>query len=430
MADTIFALATARGKAGIAIVRVSGPDALRAAAALGVVDLRPRRAMLRDIFVRGEVLDSCIVVFFEEKHSFTGEAVVEFQVHGSEAVVASLLAALGTLPGLRGAEPGEFTRRALENGMLDLTQVEGLADLIDAETEAQRRQAQRVLSGAIGQRAQSWREDLVRAAALIEVTIDFADEDVPVDVTPEVREIVDRLHAAFLVEIDRARVAERIRAGFEVAIIGAPNVGKSSLLNALAGRDVAITSPIPGTTRDIIELRMDLGGIPVTLLDTAGVREAEDPIEKIGVARTMERAATADLRVFLLGPDDALVGDLPGKDVDDLVVFTKGDLSGRPDAISSKTGAGLDRLVEQIKVRLEGRVSGSGLLIRERQRAALAQAAEAMANARLCLYAEHARLELAAADLRAAAHALDMLVGKIGVETLLGEIFSRFCIGK
>ncbi|MCU0900581.1 MAG: tRNA uridine-5-carboxymethylaminomethyl(34) synthesis GTPase MnmE [Cypionkella sp.] len=430
MADTIFALATARGKAGIAIVRVSGPDALRAAAALGVIDLRPRRAMLRDIFVRGEILDSCIVVFFEEKHSFTGEAVVEFQVHGSEAVVASLLAALGTFPGLRGAKPGEFTRRALENGMLDLTQVEGLADLIDAETEAQRRQAQRVLSGAIGQRAQSWREDLVRAAALIEVTIDFADEDVPVDVTPEVREIVDRLHTAFLVEIDRARVAERIRAGFEVAIIGAPNVGKSSLLNALAGRDVAITSPIPGTTRDIIELRMDLGGIPVTLLDTAGVREAEDPIEKIGVARTMERAATADLRVFLLGPDNALEGDLPGKDVDDLVVFTKSDLSGRSDAISSKTGAGLDRLVEQIKARLEGRVSGSGLLIRERQRAALSQAAEAMANARLCLYAEHPRLELAAADLRAAAHALDMLVGKIGVETLLGEIFSRFCIGK
>lgn len=428
MTDTIFALATARGKAGVAVIRVSGPQALAAAAALGAKNLVPRRAALRNLVIDGELIDDALVLYFEPGSSFTGEETVEFQTHGSEAVVARLLSWFRTFPGLRMAAAGEFTRRALEHGNLDLSQVEALADLIDAETEAQRRQAQRVLSGAIGQRAGLWRKDLIRAAALIEATIDFADEEIPEDVIPEVREIVRRLRDAFRQELNDSRSAERIRAGFEVAIIGAPNVGKSSLLNALVGRDAAITSSIAGTTRDVIEVRMDIGGLPVTLLDTAGLRETDDEIERIGVERARARADLADLRLFLLSPDQQC-SDVP-TGLDDLVVWTKSDLSPRAGAISSRTGEGLDWLVSEIRTRLEAKISGSGLLIRERHRAALSVALEAMESACESLYTGEAQLELVAAELRAASHALDLMVGKIGVETLLDEIFSSFCIGK
>ncbi|TGD43251.1 tRNA uridine-5-carboxymethylaminomethyl(34) synthesis GTPase MnmE [Pseudotabrizicola sediminis] len=425
MSDTIFALATARGKAGIAVVRVSGPLALDAAAALGICQLPTRRGVLRKLMIGDELLDTALVLFFEAGASFTGEKAVEFQVHGSEAVVSALLQFLTGLPGLRLAEPGEFTRRALENGMLDLTQVEALADLIDAETEAQRRQAQRVLSGGLGQRAAVWRKDLVRAGALIEATIDFADEDIPVDVIPEVCDIVDRLLRSFSAEIEGSRSSERVRAGFEVAIVGAPNVGKSSLLNALVGRDVAITSAVAGTTRDVIEVRMDLGGLPVTLLDTAGLREATDEIERIGVERARERARLADLTVLLLEP-----GDVESDAEADIIVWGKADLAPGPNTVSGLSGQGLDWLVEEIRTRLQRRVSGSGLLIRDRHRSALMMASESMASARRSLYDINPSLELVAADLRTASHALDILVGKIGVEALLDEIFSSFCIGK
>ncbi|TGD67228.1 tRNA uridine-5-carboxymethylaminomethyl(34) synthesis GTPase MnmE [Tabrizicola sp. WMC-M-20] len=425
MSDTIFALATARGKAGIAVVRVSGPLALDTAAALGICQLPARRGVLRKLMIDDELLDTALVLFFEAGASFTGEKIVEFQVHGSEAVVSALLQFLTGLPGLRLAEPGEFTRRALENGMLDLTQVEALADLIDAETEAQRRQAQRVLSGGLGQRAAMWRKDLVRAGALIEATIDFADEDIPVDVIPEVCDIVDRLLQSFSAEIEGSRSSERVRAGFEVAIVGAPNVGKSSLLNALVGRDVAITSAVAGTTRDVIEVRMDLGGLPVTLLDTAGLREATDEVERIGVERARERARLADLTVLLLEP-----GDIASDADADIIVWGKADLAPGPNTVSGLSGQGLDWLVEEIRTRLQTRVSGSGLLIRDRHRSALMMASESMASAGRSLYDVNPSLELVAADLRTASHALDILVGKIGVETLLDEIFSSFCIGK
>lgn len=425
MTDTIFALATARGKAGIAVVRVSGPAALEAAAALGVDGLVPRQAALHRLRVGDELLDDGLVLLFEEGASFTGEKVVEFQIHGSEAVVAALLTFLADVPGLRLAGPGEFTRRALENGRLDLTQVEALADLIDAETEAQRRQAQRVLVGGLGKRAAVWRKDLIRAGALIEATIDFADEDIPVDVIPEVQEIVERLLLAFAAEIEGSRSSERVRAGFEVAITGAPNVGKSSLLNALVGRDVAITSSVAGTTRDIIEVRMDLGGLPVTLLDTAGLREATDEVEKIGVERARERAGLADIRVLLLEP-----GDTAPDDSADIIVWSKADIAPGPRSVSGHTGEGLDWLIEAIRTHLQSRVSGSGLLIRDRHRSALTLARESMVSARKSLYGVDPSLELVAADIRTAGHALDLLIGKIGVETLLDEIFSSFCIGK
>ncbi|NBB81637.1 MAG: tRNA uridine-5-carboxymethylaminomethyl(34) synthesis GTPase MnmE, partial [Verrucomicrobia bacterium] len=298
--DTIFALSTAPGKAGVAIIRVSGAAAFQAVEPLVDSLPAPRRSGLRSVkSPDGDVLDTALVLTFEAGHSFTGETTVEIQCHGSRAVVSAILDALGRQDGLRPAQPGEFTRRALENEMLDLAQVEGLADLIDAETEAQRKQAVRVLSGQLGARAEEWRRKLIRAAALLEATIDFADEEVPEDVSPEVSELLESVRAELDKEIAGVGSAERIREGFEVAIVGAPNVGKSTLLNVLAGRDAAITSEVAGTTRDVIEVRMDLSGLPVTLLDTAGLRTTEDEVESIGVDLAMKRAKAADLRVFL-----------------------------------------------------------------------------------------------------------------------------------
>ena len=429
--DTIYALATARGRAGVAVIRLSGPQAHHAVAALTSVALpRVRQAALRKILWQEEVLDEALVLLFDAGHSFTGEAVAELQLHGSVAVVAAVLRALASQTDLRLAEAGEFTRRALENGRLDLAQVEGLADLIDAETEAQRKQALRVFAGEIGRRIEAWRPQLLRAAALMEAVIDFVDEDVPVDVTPEVRELLTGLLVELRAELAAAPVSERIRDGFEVAIIGAPNVGKSSLLNALAGREAAITSEIAGTTRDVIEVRLDLAGLPVTLLDTAGLRDTEDQIEAIGIERAVARGQAADLRVVILDkPDEALPLNLQS---DDIVLLGKADIRERSEIrmISAKTGAGLDALIYDISAILSQRAVGSGSLIRERQRLAVAQAVEALESALVEVGRGLERIELAAEDVRRAARALDKLIGRIGVEDVLGEIFSSFCIGK
>ena len=426
MGDTIFALASARGKAGVAVMRVSGPQAHGALARLCAVPMA-RQAALRQLVWQGQVLDEALVLVFDEGASFTGEASVELQVHGSLGVIKALTQALAAI-GLRPAEAGEFTRRALENGRLDLAQVEGLADLIDAETEAQRRQALRVLSGAVGKRAEGWRKDLIRAGALVEATIDFADEDVPVDVTPEVLGLIDGLLTDLRREIAGTSVAERVRDGFEVAILGAPNAGKSTLLNALAGREAAITSEIAGTTRDVIEVRMDLDGLAVTLLDTAGLRETADRVEQIGVARALERAGAADLRVFLLDhPTETL---LIAPRAGDIVVQGKADLHSGPDAVSGRTGQGLDQLVARIALVLAGKAASAGVMTRERHRIAMIGAVEAMESARHQVQGPSGAAELVALDLRRAARALDVLVGRVDTEDLLDEIFASFCIGK
>lgn len=427
--DTIFAEASAHGRAGISVIRVSGPEAFVAAQAL-VGPLPPeRRAGLRRVVWDGIEIDEGLVLCFGAGASFTGEPVVEFQLHGSLAVVGAVLRALAAQPGLRQAEAGEFTRRALENGRLDLAQVEGLADLIDAETEAQRRQALLVLQGEVGRRAEGWRQRLIRAAALIEATIDFADEDVPVDVSPEVLDLIGTVIAELRSELEGYGASERIRSGFEVAIVGRPNAGKSTLLNALAGRDAAITSEHAGTTRDVIEVRMDLSGLPVTVLDTAGLRDPEDAVERIGVDRAVERARAADLRVFLLdGGDVPLLEPASG----DLVVRGKADLGGQMPglAVSGKTGEGVAALVSAIAEELRGRVSGASTIVRERQRQGVARALGAMESARDEVEAGPERAELAAERLREAGRALDMLVGRVDVEHLLDEIFLSFCIGK
>ena len=428
--DTIFALASAKGKAGVAVVRLSGPGAFAAGRALCGTLPEPRHSALRAVRGASGVLDQALVLTFAQGHSFTGEEVVELHLHGSIAVVRAVLTELAALPGLRMAEPGEFTRRALENGNLDLTQVEGLADLIEAETEAQRRQAQRVLSGAIGLRAAGWRKTLVRIAALIEATIDFADEDVPVDVTPEVTVLIDGLVADLRREVVAGKSAERVRMGFEVAILGQPNVGKSTLLNALAGRDAAITSEFAGTTRDVIEVRMDLSGLPVTLLDTAGIRETTDPVERMGIDLALRRAEAADLRLFLLDhPDAPLV--LPAQP-GDFRVLAKSDLTDTQGqlAVSGVTGAGIERLLAEIAQELGNRLPVDGVVTRQRHLTAMQTAIEALETAQSEVRRGLGLAEIAAADVRRAVVAMDVLVGKLGVEDFLGEIFASFCIGK
>jgi tRNA modification GTPase len=423
--DTIYALASARGKAGVAVLRLSGPGSHAAIQTLCGDLPKARRATLRRIVHDGTELDQALVLIFHQGESFTGEASAELHLHGSVAVVQSVMRALSTMDGFRLAEPGEFTRRALENGRLDLAQVEGLADLIDAETEAQRRQALRVLTGVIGQRAEVWRAKLIRAAALIEATIDFVDEDVPVDVTPEVLSLTQDVLRDLQREAAGSQAAERIRDGFEVAIVGAPNAGKSTLLNALAGREAAITSEFAGTTRDVIEVRMDISGFAVTLLDTAGLRQTADPVEQIGIQRALTRAKSADLRVFL---DTGEV--VPGiEPVDgDIVLSGKADLTGY--GVSGKTGQGVPELIATIGQTLTERSASAGIVTRERHRLAIQRAIRAMESARIEIEKGATRAELAAAELRVSIRALEALVGRVDVENLLDEIFSSFCIGK
>ena len=424
--DTIYALATARGKAGVSVVRLSGPKSHAAVIELAGSCPPARVFGLRTLRWEEEVLDQALVVVFPKGNSFTGEAVAELHLHGSTAVVQSVLKALGSMAMLRMAEPGEFTRRALENGLLDLTQVEGLADLIDAETEAQRRQAFRVLSGAIGQRVEAWRSKLIRASALIEATIDFVDEEVPEDVAPGVLHLIDSVLHELRTEVAGGRAAERIREGFEVAIVGAPNAGKSTLLNALAGREAAITSEIAGTTRDVIEVRMNIEGLAVTLLDTAGLRTTSDVVEQKGINLAIQRALDADLRVFLLS-DDPITGLSPQEG--DIVVRGKADVDGG-EGISGLTGQGVQDLLRSIGDCLSERTASAGIVTRERHRLALERAINSLESARLEVQTGARRAEIAADDLRLAVRSMEALIGRVDVETLLDEIFSSFCIGK
>ena len=428
--DTIFALATASGKSGVAVIRLSGPSALSAAKSLAGSLPEYRVSGLRSLRdPAGILLDQALVLTFEMGHSFTGEDVAELHLHGGPATIKAVLMTLGDISGLRMAEPGEFTRRALENGCLDLAQIEGLSDLLEAETEAQRKQALRVFSGALGDKAESWRKDLIRAAALLEATIDFVDEDVPVDVTPEVNSLLDAVMDALAKEAAGVLISERIRDGFEVAIVGAPNVGKSSLLNRLAGRDAAITSEIAGTTRDVIEVRMDLNGLPVTILDTAGLRDTDDVVEGIGIERAISRAKHADLRVFLY--DQEPLNLLIQPESQDIVVRSKADIyDGDAFSVSGTTGEGLEKLILRITSVLENRAQGAGTAIRERHRLAIIRSLTALESAKTELEYGIEHSELAAEELHTAIRALDSLVGRVDVEHILDEIFSSFCLGK
>lgn len=431
MSDTIFALATAKGKAGVAVLRISGPLAFEAGSRFcGSLPKAKTQGVRLLRSQDGDAIDEALVLVFEKDRSFTGEKVVEFQVHGSQAVVSRILSELSGLEGLRLAAPGEFTRRALECGRLDLSQVEGLADLLEAETEAQRIQALRVMRGVLSEKTAVWRRDLVRAAALIVATIDFADEEIPEDVFAEVQTLVERVRDKLAVEEKGSKISERIREGFEVAIIGRPNAGKSTLLNALAGRDVAITSEHAGTTRDVIEVRMDLNGLPVTVLDTAGIRQTKDDVEEIGVQRALQRAKGADLRVFLTVSGQESLGVVP--EPDDISVVAKADLNPTAEGfrVSGKTLEGVDQLVQKISDVLVQRSSGAATAMRERHRIAIQSAKTCLDVALVHLQSGPEFAEFSAEDLNRAIFNLDSLIGRVDVEQVLDDVFSSFCLGK
>ena len=426
--DTIFALATAPGKSGVAVIRVSGPRAFDACREFGFDAPELRKTVLRRLVheTRG-FLDEALVLTFGEGASFTGEPVVEFHVHGSIAIINAVLDCLRLLPGYRPAQAGEFTRRALNNGQLDLTQVEALADLIEAETEMQRKQALNGFTGRLREQSETWRRDLIHALSLLEATIDFVDEEVPVDVFPDVERLLSSVIQTIEHEINGFGVAERIRTGFEVAIVGPPNAGKSTLLNALAGRDAAITSEVAGTTRDVIEVRMDLGSLPVTFLDTAGLRESSDVVETIGIERAIARARSADLRVFLQGDGDFLVLEPQEQDI---IVAGKADLRLDGQGVSGLTGAGIQNLIDQVRTYLLANATSAGLVSHERQKAVLDEGCSLLKKSLSFVLAGPGQYDLATEELRSAIFALERLVGRVDVEDVLDKVFSSFCIGK
>ncbi|MGU3495174.1 tRNA uridine-5-carboxymethylaminomethyl(34) synthesis GTPase MnmE [Xanthobacteraceae bacterium A53D] len=427
--DTIFALSSGRLPSGVAVLRVSGAAAGAAAQALaGAV---PPARMARYAALRhpetGDLLDRALVLFFPGPRSATGEDLVELHLHGGPAVVAAVLGALAGLAGFRPAEPGEFTRRSHANGKMDLAEVEGLADLIAAESEAQRRQALAQSSGALSRAVAGWRERLIRALALVEATIDFSDEaDVPEDLTGPALSETRLLRAELAAAIADGARGERVRDGLAIAIAGPPNAGKSTLLNRLAGREAAIVSPVPGTTRDVLEVHLQLAGQAVTLIDTAGLRETDDLVEAEGVRRARARAAAADLVLWLSDTGEAPPADLDGA----LAVRTKSDVSGEGTgfAISARTGAGIDALVSEIERRAATLGGGEPALVtRARQRHALETALGELDRALRIASGDE---DLLAEHLRLAARALDAVVGRVDVEDVLDALFRTFCIGK
>lgn len=442
--DTIFALASGRGRAGVAVIRISGTGAGECLRRLSQREvLAPRRlsrAQLRDC--DGDLLDEALAAWFPAPASFTGEDVVELHVHGGRAVVEGVLGALARFEGTRVAEPGEFTRRAFMNGKFDLTAAEGLADLVAAETAAQRRQALRQMNGGLLQVYEDWRKRLLEARARLEAAIDFSDEDLPDGLTGLARSAAAALQQEIMAHLSLALVGERIRDGIEVAVIGPVNAGKSTLVNALAGREVAIVAETAGTTRDVLEVPLDIGGYPVVLCDTAGLRSqgGGDAVEREGIRRAMARASAADVRLAVFDgaawpqwdeDSAALVEEAT------IVVLSKGDLAQWPAApciagqkaivISAREGRGLAELsgalVAVVRRRFEATAAAPATRVRHRN--ALLVCAGALAAA-----IDTPAMEMAAEELRVAADALGQLTGRVASEEILERIFSEFCIGK
>ena len=442
--DTIFAISSGSSRAGIAVVRLSGPAALESTRRLsGLEEIVPRKAtrsVIRDPET-SEQLDDGLVLTFPAPNSFTGEDVAELHLHGSRAVLEDVTAALSRMPALRPAEAGEFTHRAFDNGKLDLTAAEGLADLINAETTAQRRQAQRQLRGDLAELYDDWRDRLLKAIALFEAEIDFTDEELPQGLRDEVDAAVTALEADIQVHLADPDRGRRVRDGFYITVVGAPNAGKSSLVNWLAQRDVTIVSDKAGTTRDVVEVHLDLDGYPVIVADTAGLRESADNIEAEGVRRALERAESADFRLALFDGTQLPALDVEtaklAQEPDTLMVVTKSDLMEAPVdlppelseavLVSSETGDGLDAFFARVEKEVDDRcsISTAPVLTRTRHLLALQDCAAALGR-----FHQAPEVELAAEDLRMAARALGKITGRVDVEDVLDIIFKEFCIGK
>ncbi|MGD1880396.1 MAG: tRNA uridine-5-carboxymethylaminomethyl(34) synthesis GTPase MnmE [Kiloniellaceae bacterium] len=459
--DTIFAPSTAPGRAGVAVIRISGPQAGAALRAVGGIQLPPPRGAVLRCFIdpgpgpsKDKIIDRGLLLWFPGPASFTGEDVGELHLHGGRAVVAAMLEVLSALPGLRPAEPGEFTRRAFDNGKLDLSAVEGLADLIDAETEAQRRQALRQMEGGLARLSGGWAARLTRVLAHFEAAIDFVEEELPAELEQAALAEAAAVAAEIAAALDDGHRGERLREGLSVVILGAPNAGKSSLLNALARREAAIVSETAGTTRDVVEVHLDLGGYPVVLADTAGLREIAEhekgqaAVEREGIARARERAARADVQLLLVDLPAVLEDAAPLDaaralfDQRSLLLLNKVDRCAAapvkrlcaeladcdPLVISARDGAGLDRVLERLVDRAEqafGGGEGAAGITRLRHRRALEDCRDALGRSQI-----GALPELRAEELRLALRALGRITGRVDVEDLLDIVFSEFCIGK
>ncbi|MBP3402348.1 MAG: tRNA uridine-5-carboxymethylaminomethyl(34) synthesis GTPase MnmE [Alphaproteobacteria bacterium] len=435
MNGTIFAPATASGKAGVAVIRVSGPQALEAVKKMTAIKTPvPRKAMFSEIHTPdGTAVDNGLVLYFPCPNSFTGEDVVEFQTHGGRAIISAVLSGLAQINGFRPAGRGEFTRRAVENGKMDLTAAEGLADLVDAETEQQRKQALRQMGGALAKIYEDWHDRLLHVLAWMEAYIDFPEEEIPENVSADVRGKIAGLMSEIQVHLNDGRRGEKLRDGFQIAIIGAPNAGKSSLMNRLAQRDVAIVSSTAGTTRDIIEVRLDINGYPVIVADTAGLRDTDEEIEAEGVRRAKARAEEADLVLWL---SDALKGknNTETEKIDSEKIFcimNKADQAEPQNDdniwISAKTGQGIDVLLDRI-----GRFVEEKMALREEPSLTRLRHRKALEECLQCLNSslKAPEIELMTEDLRMAMRSLGKITGQVQVEKLLDVIFKDFCIGK
>lgn len=437
--DTIFALATPPGKSGVAVLRLSGPHSLPTLQQLSALEfVAPRRAYYVTLTSGEKILDRGIALYFKAPHSFTGEDVVELQIHGSLAVIRELLDVLSHMKNLRPAEPGEFSRRAFANGKMDLMEAEGLADLIDAETSEQKTQALRQMRGELSQYYDGLREKITRALAHLEAYIDFPDEEIPESVIAELSGEIRALQSTIEYALQDKKRGERLRDGISIVILGAPNAGKSSLLNSIAKRDAAIVSARAGTTRDAIEIHLDICGYPAILVDTAGIRATSDDIEEEGVRRALERAEAADIRLVLFdganwpSVDTASVGLLSG---DAIAVVNKSDLIktkgegalAEPVFISTKTGEGIDGLLTLLEDKIVTSFSSgtAPFITRNRHRALLSEAQAALGKS-----LKPAALELTCEELRQAALMVGKITGKIQVDDVLDVIFKQFCIGK
>lgn len=433
MKHTIFALASAQGRAGVSIIRLSGPMALVTAEALSGKTFKPRYATYTDLVHDGELLDQCVAIWFKAPNSFTGEDCVELHVHGSRAIIDRLYSVLLSM-GLSLAEPGEFTRRALENQKLDLTQAEAIADLVDAESEAQRRQALTQLGGGLRARYEGWRSELIDLLARLEVYIDFPDEDLPEDLSRSILNRIANLETSLREALADEKRGRQIREGYRIVILGEPNAGKSSLFNVLLKAETAIVTPVAGTTRDILEAQLRIGPYSVLLYDTAGLRETEEVVEREGIRRARNRAAEADLRIWVIDSQNPSTPDPELLSLGDFIVYNKvdaGSVSRETHLfeVSTKTGEGIDVLITALEAHVETALSLQTFpaATRDRHRARLAEAHD---HVRHALDSQLRVPELTAEDIRMAINSFEALFGRYDVEQVLDEVFSSFCIGK